>query len=65
MRDPVTTTAIRLLGSSSAAAMDVPFHYSSRQARKWLVHVVAVDRSLLRSGNGRRAKLKESRVCFG
>jgi hypothetical protein len=41
--------------------MDVPCPYSSRQARKWLADVVAVDRS----GNGRRAKLKESRVCFG
>jgi hypothetical protein len=34
MRDPVTTTTIRLLGSSSAAAMDVPSPYSSRQAGK-------------------------------
>ena len=38
MQDPVTTTTIRLLGSSSAAAMDVPSPYSSRQAGKyWLV----------------------------
>lgn len=67
MRDPVTTTRDYCTTKCiSAAAMDVPCPYSSRQAssRAWTSRSGG-GRSLLRSGNGRRAKLKESSRCFG
>lgn len=50
----------------SAAVMGVPCPYSSRQAGSpVVVSRRGGGRSLLRSGNGRRAKLKESSRCFG